>query len=118
MASKNIKKRFPAALEYHKERDRDKYFKALPGTNWTIFDIRRGEPRPRKELIGVDRELDSEDWGHIPHIIPSDTNRSSESHILIYNRVPKCASSTLIALMKLLGERHGFDLMSSVIFWR
>ena len=116
---KETSNRFPAVLEYHNERYRDKYFKALPGTNWTIFDIRRGEPRPEsKEIIGVDNVLGSGDWKNIPQIIPSDTNRSSESHILIYNRVPKCASITLIALMKLLGARHGFDVITSATFWR
>ena len=110
-----------AAFRYHKESPSmmEKYFQPLPGTNWTILDIRRGAQSPgRKEIIGVDRHLDSEDWGDISEIVPSDTNRSSKARILIYNRVPKCASGTLIALMKSLGASNGFEVVSSQIFWR
>ena len=95
------------------------YFEPLPNTNWTLFDIRRGKQGSgKREIIGVDNDLDPSSWGNLQQIIPSDRNRSSLSHIVIYNRVPKCASSTMIALIKLLTARNGFNFISSQIYWR
>jgi hypothetical protein len=38
-------------------------------------------------------------------------------HRLVYNRVPKCGSSTLIALVKLLAARNNFTLVNDAHFW-
>ena len=38
-------------------------------------------------------------------------------HRLVYNRVPKCGSSTLIALVKLLAARNNFTLVNDEHFW-
>ena len=95
------------------------YFELLPNTNWTLFDIRRGKQSSgKKEIIGIDNDLDPSSWDNLHEINPSDTNRSSLSHIVIYNRVPKCASSTMIALIKLLTARNSFNFISSQIYWR
>ena len=36
-------------------------------------------------------------------VFPSSRNRSKECDILLYNRVPKCGSSTIVQIMKNLG---------------
>ena len=42
---------------------------------------------------------------------------SHEFHRLGYNRGPKCGSSTLIALVKLLAVRNNFTLVNDAHFW-
>lgn len=51
-------------------------------------------------------------------ICSSPLNRSVPSQRLIYNRVPKCASSTMQSVLTLLGLRNGFDYRASGIFWK
>ena len=49
----------------------------------------------------------------------SDTNRTkSESRILIYNRVPKCASTTMNALISRLRKTNRFRHETSKIYWK
>ena len=43
--------------------------------------------------------------------------RVNQYHRLVYNRVPKCGSSTLIALVKLLAVRNNFTLVNDPDFW-
>ena len=45
-------------------------------------------------------------------------NRRNEARILIYNRVPKCASSTLLALIRLLAKQNKFNFHSSRVYFR
>jgi hypothetical protein len=52
--------------------------------------------------------------GSLPR--PSAANRTVASTALIYNRVAKCGSSTLVALLRLLAARHGFTALSSRAF--
>lgn len=95
------------------------YFDNLPGTNWTLFDIRRGKQGSgRRESVGVRGELDPSKWEHVDQIMASSKNYTSMSHIVVYNRVPKCASTTMLALIKLLAARNGFKFVSSQIYWR
>ena len=95
------------------------YFDNLPGTNWTLFDIRRGKQGSgRRESVGVRGELDPSKWKHVDQIMASSKNYTSMSHIVVYNRVPKCASTTMLALIKLLAARNGFKFVSSQIYWR
>ena len=94
------------------------YFEPLPGTNWTLFDIRRGKQNQKKEIIGVNSQTDPLNWRNLQHIHPSAINRSSSSNILVYNRVPKCASSTMVALIKMLAIRNSFSFKSSQTYWR
>ena len=98
---------------------REVYFEHLPGTNWTLFDIRRGKQGSgKKETIGVSTGLEPSKWDYMNQILPSNRNHTSNSHILIYNRVPKCASTTMLALIKLLAARNSFKFVSSQIYWR
>ena len=49
----------------------------------------------------------------------STSNRTnSDSNILIYNRVPKCASTTMEALLSKLKSRNNFTIETSKIYWR
>ncbi|TRY69127.1 hypothetical protein TCAL_12203, partial [Tigriopus californicus] len=48
----------------------------------------------------------------------SPTNRSIPRQRLIYNRVPKCASSTMQSVITFLGLRNNFDYRASNIFWK
>jgi len=43
----------------------------------------------------------------------SSTNRSQDAGILVYNRVPKCGSSTIVQIMKTLGKNKKFAVKSS-----
>ena len=45
------------------------------------------------------------------------TNRSTDSHILVYNRVPKCASTSIQNMLKKLARKNKFTLESSKIYW-
>ena len=42
----------------------------------------------------------------------------SDSNILIYNRVPKCASTTMEALLSGLKRRNHFTVETSKIYWK
>ena len=83
------------------------YFEHLPGTKLD-----------KKETIGVSTGLEPSKWDYMNQILPSNRNHTSNSHILIYNRVPKCASTTMLALIKLLSARNSFKFVSSQIYWR
>ena len=49
----------------------------------------------------------------------SATNRTkSDSNILIYNRVPKCASTTMLTLLSRLKIGNNFTVESSNIYWK
>ena len=49
----------------------------------------------------------------------SDSNRTnSDSKILIYNRVPKCASTTMEALLSKLKIRNHFNIETSKVYWK
>ena len=49
----------------------------------------------------------------------SATNRTkSDSNILIYNRVPKCASTTMEALLSGLRRRNNFEVETSKVYWK
>ena len=49
----------------------------------------------------------------------SSTNRTkSDSNILIYNRVPKCASTTMFYLLSGLKSRNHFTIEQSGITWK
>ena len=69
-----------------------------------MFDILRGRLGGRRELAGVMRQSPPS----APPCRPSTANRTALSPVLLYNRVPKCASTTVIALIKLLAQRNNF----------
>lgn len=51
--------------------------------------------------------------GSRAEIRPSAANRSVESLVLLYNRVPKCGSSTVLALLRKLAKQNKFHTKSS-----
>ena len=93
------------------------YFSLLPNTSWTLLDIRRGSQSGLQELAGVSRPLllppVAED-----QLEPSARNRSTGSSILVYNRVPKCASETMMAVVRRMAARNGFRYRSSSVYWK
>ena len=95
------------------------YYSPLPLTknSWTLFDIRRRSRRKTPYKIGVrsSTELDISDQNNS---IASDANRTIQSSILLYNRVPKCGSTSLKKILKHLGRKNAFKYESSKIFWR
>jgi len=51
-------------------------------------------------------------------VVPTAENRSNNEKILVYNRVPKCGSSTLKLLVKLLAKENEFKSYSSRTYFR
>ena len=43
--------------------------------------------------------------------------QAHQYHRIVYNRVPKCGSSTLIALVKLLAVRNNFTVVNDAQYW-
>ena len=95
------------------------YYLPLPLTknSWTLIDIRRRSRRktPYKIGVSVNTELDISDQNNIK---ASDANRTVQSSILVYNRVPKCGSTSIKRILKHLGRKNAFKYESSKIFWR
>ena len=94
------------------------HYSPLPLTNnsWTLFDIRMGARREGPQHIGVspDTELTISD----NNIRASSANRTVQSSILIYNRVPKCASTFMQGILRHLAKKNSFQFESSSIYWR
>ena len=93
------------------------FFKKLPGTNWTLFDIRFGDISARKQIVGVPGELNLPEGAEGEVDLMEEElqgglgnkrtrgnfgrrNRSSGNHVLVYNRVPKCASETMLSIIR------------------
>ena len=94
------------------------HYSPLPLTNnsWTLYDIRMGARRGAPQQIGVsaDTELSISDQD----IRISSANRTVESNVLIYNRVPKCASTSMQGILRHLAKKNAFLFESSSIYWR
>ena len=105
------------------EEEASNFFEKLPGTNWTLYDIRFGDISGRQEIVGVpgelnlpegaevdvdlmEREMEEESRRGNGDLENKRTgnfgrrNRSTGSHVLIYNRVPKCASETILSIIR------------------
>ena len=93
------------------------YFKKLAGTNWTLYDIRFGEISPRKQIVGIPGQLNFPEGAEVEVDLMEEElkgglgnkrttgtfgrrNRSSGNHVLVYNRVPKCASETMLSIIR------------------
>ena len=100
-------------------RARASYYSPLPLTNnsWTLIDIRRGSRGEAPYPIGLNvaNELNISEQNNI---IATNANRTVQSSILIYNRVPKCGSTSLKTILKYLAKKNCFQFESSKIFWR
>ena len=94
------------------------HYSPLPLTNnsWTLFDIRMGARREGPQHIGVSAatELTISDQ----NIRASSANRTVLSSVLIYNRVPKCASTFMQGILRHLAKKNAFQFESSSIYWR
>ena len=93
------------------------FFEKLPGTNWTLFDIRFGDISGRQQIVGVPGELNLPEGAEGEVDLMEEElkgglgnkrktgnfgrrNRSSGNHVLVYNRVPKCASETMLSIIR------------------
>jgi hypothetical protein len=84
---------------------------------WTLDDIRRRYRRPL--------DLQVQNFDSLPSLsavtqavdTPSARNRTRDSRLLVYNRVPKCASSTMQMVMAHLMRRNDFQYISSPVYW-
>ena len=105
-----------------KEKTEEAFFKKLPGINWTLFDVRFGDISDRSQIIGVpgqlnfpesakvevDRMEEEVKTGRFEEAMKTEDklgtlgrrNRSTGSHVLVYNRVPKCASETMLSIIR------------------
>ena len=88
----------------------------LTNNSRTLYDIRRGARGEAPQNIGVsaETELDISDQ----NIPVSSANRTVESNVLIYNRVPKCASTSMQGILRHLAKKNSFKFESSSIYWR
>lgn len=59
------------------------------------------------------RNTEPQDKTVLGKVFPSSRNRTKECDILLYNRVPKCGSSTIVQIMKILGKNKKFVAKSS-----
>ena len=92
------------------------FFEKLPGTNWTLFDIRFGDISGRQQIVGVPGELNLPEGAEVEVDLMEEElkgglgnkrtgnfgrrNRSTGNHVLVYNRVPKCASETMLSIIR------------------
>ena len=105
-----------------KEKTEEAFFKKLPGINWTLFDVRFGDISDRSQIIGVpgqlnfpesakvevDRMEEEVRTGRFEDDMKTEDklgtlgrrNRSTGSNVLVYNRVPKCASETMLSIIR------------------
>ena len=105
-----------------KQKAEDAFFQKLPGINWTLFDVRFGDISDQSQIIGVlgklnfpesakvevDRMEEELKTGRFEEDTKTEDefgtlgrrNRSTGSHVLVYNRVPKCASETMLSIIR------------------
>ena len=92
------------------------FFEKLPGTNWTLYDIRFGDISGRQQIVGVPGELNFPEGAEDEVDLMEEElkgglgnkrtgnfgrrNRSTGNHVLIYNRVPKCGSETMLSIIR------------------
>ena len=102
-------------------RENHEFYEILPETNdsWSMYDIRRGRRSNSKSIIGI-TDSDNFDLNIGPETLirASSSNRTVNSNILIYNRVPKCASTSIQSLLRFLAKKNGFKFESSSIYWK
>ena len=95
------------------------YYPPLPLTNnsWTLIDIRRTSRSDTLYPIWINEatELNISNQNNIK---ASNANRTVQSNILIYNRVPKCGSTSLKKILNYLAKKNSFKFESSKNFWR
>ena len=103
-----------------KQKAEEVFFQKLPCINWTLFDIRFGDISDQSQIIGVPGQLNfpesakvevdrmEEEVGRFEEAMKTEDklgtlgrrNRSTGSNVLVYNRVPKCASETMLSIIR------------------
>ena len=103
-----------------KQKGEEAFFQKLPGINWTLFDVRFGDISDQSQIIGVPGQLNfpegakvevdrmEEEVGRFEEAMKTEDklgtlgrrNRSTGSNVLVYNRVPKCASETMLSIIR------------------
>ena len=105
-----------------KQKGEEAFFQKLPGINWTLFDVRFGDISDQSQIIGfpgqlnfpesakveVDRMEEEVRTGRFEDDMKTEDklgtlgrrNRSTGSNVLVYNRVPKCASETMLSIIR------------------
>ena len=86
-------------------------------SSWTMLDIRRRFIGPNKPY-GVNNGNFDNDLTVKSVIKPTSENRTFNSNILIYNRVPKCGSTTMKQLLVKMSHRNNFKYQHSQLFWK
>jgi len=94
----------------------DIFYQPLDKSKWTMMDIRKTALSNKRELAGLGGILRLPEEA-MAEIKPTAVNRSTKSHILIYNRVPKCGSSTVEGVLKDLSRRNNFSFHVSTNWW-
>jgi len=87
----------------------DLFYQPLDKSKWTMLDIRKAALSYKRELAGMGGTLRLPEEAMV-EIKPSAVNRSTNSDILIYNRVPKCGSSTMEGVLRALSRRNNFTI--------
>ena len=104
------------------EEEASPFFQKLPGTNWTLYDIRFGDISNQQQIVGVPGKLNFPEGAEVEvNLMELEMeeerkangglannrignfgrkNRSRGSHVLVYNRVPKCASETMLSIIR------------------
>ena len=107
-------------IDDHK--NQSNYYQPLSNTDglWTIYDIRKGIRSSNLTLIGVTDNNDdiAVDILDNDEIKPSSRNRTRDTNILVYNRVPKCASTSMQNILRQLSRANHFRYESSNIYWK
>ena len=97
----------------------DYLYEPLNGTSnsWTMLDIRRRFIGPNIPY-GVNNGNFETDLTVKSVIESTSVNRTFNSNILIYNRVPKCGSTTMKQFLVKMSQRNKFKYEHSQLFWK
>ena len=107
---------------HKKQKAEEAFFQKLPGINWTLFDVRFGDISNQSQIIGVPGQLNFPESAKVEVVRMEEEvrtgrfeddmktedklgtlgrrNRSTGSNVLVYNRVPKCASETMLSIIR------------------
>ena len=85
--------------------------------SWTMLDVRRRYIGPNIPY-GVNNGNFEKDLTVKSVIKYTSENRTFNSNILIYNRVPKCGSTTMKQLLIKMSKKNNFKYHHSKLFWK
>ena len=87
----------------------------------SMLNVTRANPNQLKTILRENMQIYS--VTKTTNVVPTPHNCSTESNVLIYNRVPKCGSTTMMEVMALQAKlsqntTHPFKHIHSDIFTR